>query len=87
MLFCFHSNFEFFFVVCYATCKYNQIDKHLCDRAMQWIISGELQFSNFLRYEKAFNEKLVAYKKNKVIFFHFCLGWFSTCLKKTFSHV
>jgi len=51
---------------------------------MQWIINGELQFSSLLHYEKAFNEELIAYKKSKVIFFHFFGGRFSTCLNYFF---
>jgi apolipoprotein N-acyltransferase len=41
--------------------KYNQIDKHLQNWAMQRIINKELRFGPLLCYEKAFG-----YEKTKV---------------------
>ncbi len=47
-------------------CRYNQIDKHLHNRTMQWIIFGEFIFGQLLHFEEAFSKKKATYEKTKV---------------------
>jgi len=59
--FLFLSSTFYVYVVC-CVCRYNQIDKHLQDWAMQCIINRELKFGRLLCYVK----KTFAYEKTKV---------------------
>jgi hypothetical protein len=63
--------FDFNFSFCWCAwiyffgqcmCRYNQLDKHLCIRAMQWIMNGELKYGYLLKYKEAFSEKKVAFE-------------------------
>jgi hypothetical protein len=54
-LICFLSVFGF--------CKYNQIDKHLWDRTLQYIISGELKVGWLLRYNEALSNEKTLFEK------------------------
>ncbi len=58
--------FDFFEVAITCFYKYNQIDKHLRNRMMEWIIFGECRFSQLLCFEETFNEEKGVYEKTKV---------------------
>jgi hypothetical protein len=45
---------------------YNQMDKHLRDRALQHIISSELKEGCLLHYDEAFKEEKILYVKVKI---------------------
>jgi hypothetical protein len=61
---CLHRTMETL-VVCWF-CKYNHIDKHLCDKAMQQIISSEFKCGRLLHFEEVFDEENATYDKSKV---------------------
>jgi hypothetical protein len=70
--------FDFNFSICWCAwsvffgqcmCRYNQIDKHLCIKATQWIMSGELKDGYLLRYEEAFSKKKVTFENTKIILY------------------
>jgi len=52
-------------VVCWF-CKYNHIDKHLWDKAMQQMISNEFKCGCLLHFEEVFDEVNAVYDKSKV---------------------
>jgi hypothetical protein len=79
--YCFHflfSNFQSFFF-CYLY-KYNYIDKHLREKTLQHIISGELKRNCFLHYDEAFNEEKKFFEKSKVCGHFFFFNFFSLLL-------
>ncbi len=47
-------------------CRYNQIDKHLKNKALQCIITRELKGNHLLQYDEAFSEEKEAFEKTKV---------------------
>lgn len=92
-LFCFNICFLFWFALCFVwffspfvdvpklfffLCKYNQIDKHLIDKAMLRIISDELKNGHLLRYEESFNKDKATFEKTKVISHSLLFIWLST---------
>ncbi len=61
---CLHRTMETF-MLCWF-CKYNHIDKHLCDGTMQQIIFVEFKCGHLLHFEEVFVEEKAAYDKFKV---------------------
>jgi hypothetical protein len=57
----FHSRFSC--IVLLYVCRYNQIDRHLKNKALQCIIFGELKGTCLLWYDKTFNEEKEAFEK------------------------
>jgi hypothetical protein len=47
-------------------CRYIQIDKHLHNRATQWIIFGGFKFGWLLPFEEAMNKEKVVYDNIEV---------------------
>jgi hypothetical protein len=53
-------------------CKYNQIDKHLWDKTLPHVISGELKANCLLHYDETFIEEKETFEKTTIKFiFHF----------------
>ncbi len=79
-LFIFFSCISNFFLFCFFPWRYNQVDKHLKNWALQHITNREFKSNRLLCYNETFKEEKGAFDKTKVFFV-----FFSSC--KSFMKV
>jgi len=66
--------FALVLVLVLGRCKYNHIDKHLCNKSLQHIINGEIKHVHLLCYDEALNDEKIAFENVKVNWLFVCLG-------------